>query len=194
MSAPRPVRAALVPGALTLLPAYAGQVDPVPALRRACRDAVADLVAGEPGRVVVVTSPARADNAARGAGVAAGVRIARHLLAEAGHRGGVTSDSGPVGPGDAVLVVGNGTACRGEKAPGHLDRRSFGFDDALTRTLRDRTPPPQDTLLAEELWCWDLPAFSRLHDLVAGPVDVRYEDDPYGVAYWVATWPEVRHG
>ena len=33
--------------------------------------------------------------------------------------------------GRAYLVVGNGSARRSEKAPGHLDERAVAFDDAL---------------------------------------------------------------
>src|SRR5690606_40923793 len=37
----------------------------------------------------------------------------------------------------AVVVVANGSARRGEKAPGHLDERSFDFDAGIDKALRD---------------------------------------------------------
>ncbi len=90
----------------------------------------------------------------------------------------------------AYLVVGNGSARRGEKAPGHLDERAAGFDDALRADL---TGAPDrlaglDRDLARELWAdvdslvW-LGTQPRL-DLV----QVDYDDDPYGVQYWVVRW------
>jgi hypothetical protein len=116
--------------------------------------------------------------------------VAHHLLSQAGHSGTVT-DGDPTSR-DAVLLVGNGSACRSEKAPGHLDQRAFRFDEQLLRSLRDGAPPPDDPALAEELWCFDLPVFRAAHAAVAGECELRYADDPYGVAYWVATWPELR--
>jgi hypothetical protein len=184
-------RAALVPGVLALLPSYAGQVDPVADLRAACEAAVAELVAGRPERVLVVAAPVSDDNARRGVGEAPGRRVACHLLGRAGYRGPV-ADDGPLRPGDALLLAGNGSACRSEKAPGHLDERALGFDEALARTVEQGAPPPDDEALAEELWCFDLLVFRRLHESVSGEPDVRYADDPYGVAYWVAMWPGLR--
>jgi hypothetical protein len=176
------VRAALVPGVPALLPAYASEVDPVADLRAAARAAVAALLSSDPERVLVVAE----------GGV--GPRVAGHLLAEAGHTGEPRDGSteAPGGPQDAVLLVASGSACRSEKAPGHLDERAFAFDEDLARTVCDGAPPPADEALAEELWCRDLPVFRRLHELVEGGGDVRYADDPYGVAYWVATWTRLR--
>ena len=97
-------RVALVPGVLALLPEYAGIEDPVADLRAACVSAVAWLGSD----VEVLADPQ-------------GVRVGRSLLGVAG-----------VSTGSAnVLVVGNGSARRTEKAPGHLDERSVAFDAAL---------------------------------------------------------------
>jgi hypothetical protein len=185
VSAPRAV---LVPGVPALLPAYADEVDPVAELRAACLRAVGDLVCGRPERVLVVCSDVRPDNLARGATVPTGLQVARHLLNAAGFTGQVVHEA----PADVVLLVGNGSACRSEKAPGHLDPRAFGLDEALDRVIREGAAPPQDDVLAEELWCFDLPVLGRLHELVDGPGEVRYAGDPYGVAYWVATWPQLK--
>ena len=183
-------RAVLVPSALVLLPGYAGLVDPVPELREACHEAVAGLVAGGPAAVAVAASPARRDNVARGVPGSPGLRVARQLLAEVGWAG-ATVDPAPDVP---LLVVGNGSACRSERAPGHLDARAAGFDRALGAALaagEREALAAVDAAVAEELWCHDVAAFHRLAELLPpGPAaEVRYDADPFGVQYWVMSWP-----
>jgi hypothetical protein len=160
-------RVALVPGCLALLPEYASLDDPVDELRAACLAAVAWL--GEDVRVI--------------AG-AQGARVASSLLAEVG--------TAPVTSGEAYLIVGNGSACRSEKAPGHLDPRAAGFDEALGKALV--TPDPEalgalDLGFADELWA-DVGPIKEAADLLRSveTVAVDYDDDPYGVRYWVARW------
>ena len=169
---------ALVPSTLLLLPEYAGQVDPVPDLRQAVGDAVATL--GEQP-VRVVTADARPDNLARGVTDPAGLRIARHLL------GDRLSEEG-----EAVLVVANGSACRTEKAPGHLDERAAGFDETIEKALRGG--PVDEALalspqLAQELWCHDLTALQWLvgaiRDASGG---LTHADTSHGVQWWVGSW------
>ena len=161
-------RVALVPGCLALLPEYASLDDPVDDLRSACLAAVAWL--GEDVRVI--------------AG-AQGARVAAALLAEVG--------TAPVTDQEAAyLIVGNGSARRTEKAPGHLDPRAAEFDDALGKAL---TTPDAEALaaldlgLADELWA-DVGPMVEAADLLRGvaTVAVDYDDDPYGVRYWVARW------
>jgi hypothetical protein len=181
--------AVLVPSALVLLPEYAGLVDPVPALRAACSTAVAGLVADDPPVVAVLAAPARADNVARGVDAPPGLRVARHLLAGAGWSGELTEPA----PGVPLLVVGNGTACRTDKAPGHLDLRAAGFDTALGAALEARDGGALGALdrrLGEELWCHDVPVFATLAEVLppGPPAEVHYDDDPFGVQYWVLTW------
>ena len=183
-------RAVLVPSALVLLPEYAGLVDPVPALRSACTSAVAELVAEHPEVVGLIAAPPRPDNVARGVSSPAGQRVARHLLSEVGWSGKVT---GPA-PGAPLLVVGNGSACRSDKAPGHLDARAPSFDARLGAALVGRDVDALralDPRLAEELWCFDVPAFARLAEVLppGPPAEVLVDDDPFGVQYWVLTWP-----
>ena len=161
---------ALVPGVLALLPEYAGQQDPVAELRSACLDAVGWL--GEVGGIGV-------------AGSHQGLRIARHLAAEAG----VELDLAPEHPA-GLLVVGNGSARRTEKAPGHLDDRAAAWDEALGAALRAGDLAGLDLALADELWA-DLDGLGTLRDLgvVAGcAAQVDYADDPFGVMYWVMRW------
>jgi hypothetical protein len=156
-------RVALVPGVLALLPEYAGIDDPVADLRAACLKAVGWL--GPDVRVV-------ADEQ--------GARVAGHLLA-------TRASTEPV-DGGSVLVVGNGSARRTEKAPGHLDERAHAFDEALGAALRAGDLGGVDPTLAEELWA-SVQGIATLAELLSGePAMVDYDDDPFGVQYWVMRW------
>lgn len=166
-------RVALVPGVLALLPEYAGREDPVADLRVACLAAVSWL--GEAGGFGVHGSHQ-------------GLRLARSLAVQAGVELDLMSEHPP-----AMLVVGNGSATRTEKAPGHLDERAAAFDDALRVALT--TPDPErlasvDRVLASELWAdvdslWWLGAELLTSQHTA---TVDYDDDPFGVQYWVMRW------
>ena len=177
----------VVPSTIALLPDYAGGQDPIGELRQCTRNALAWLVELHPDQVSVVASEARPDNVVRGAAGSPGERIARHLLAEAGFGGAVEAGSA------GVLVVGNGTATRSEKAPGHLDDRSFAYDRRIEQALESGDPRglrDLDVALGEELWTYDVPAF---HDLARRTDDrfvaeVDYAGDPFGVQYWVVRW------
>jgi len=167
MSARR--RLALVPGVPALLPSYASIDDPVADLRAACRAAVSSL-----GPRVQVIAPH-----------ALGLRVARQLVTEAGAE---VSAADPTG----TLVVGNGSAKRTTKAPGHFDERAEAFDDDLRRSLLEPIPAALtaiDEQLAEELWA-DLAGIRALADLLtpAHRAEVEYDDAPYGVQYWVVCW------
>ena len=153
-------RVVLVPGVLALLPEYAGLEDPVAELRAVCLEAARWL-----GREITVLADDQ------------GVRVAEYLLDRTDH----THDE------PSYLVVGNGSACRTEKAPGHLDERSQGFDEALGASLRAGRPEV-DLELARELWA-GVDAIARMGELgELGPAQVDYDDDPYGVQYWVMRW------
>ena len=182
-----PEHVVVVPSALVLLPEYAGLDDPVPELRRVVRGAVTWLVERHPDEVAVLSAGARADNVARGVTEPVGARIGRNLLSEHGFIGRFVESAA------GVLVVANGTACRGEKAPGHLDERSFGYDDEIEEALRSGSPKvlrDLDTALGEELWAHDVAALKALGELVHGSVSsaLDYAADPHGVKYWVARW------
>ena len=160
-------RIALVPGCLALLPAYASLLDPVPELRAACAEAVAWL--GEDVRIVAADQ---------------GRRVAEALLAT---RTGVAGDGG-----SSYLVVANGAATRSERAPGYLDERAFDFDRALAKSLIAPDPAALravDTDLSHALWA-DVATLAPLADLLdaAHLESVDYDDDPYGVQYWVLRW------
>lgn len=167
---------ALLPGVPALLPEHASLSDPVADLRAACRTAVG-RIAGPGSAVRVVAGPQ-------------GLRVAEHLLEEVAAR--ATGDPSY----DAVLVVGNGSARRTEKAPGHLDDRAAAFDEALDRALRETDRVALrgvDRVLAGALLA-EVDGFPDLADLVpqGAVADVLYADDPFGVQYWVAVWDLVR--
>ena len=161
-------RVVLVPGVLALLPEYAGVEDPVAELRAACLTAVAWLE----GDVAVL-------------GDAQGMRVGESLLSAAG-----VSRLASLAPQPprAYLVVGNGSAKRTEKAPGHFDERAEAFDAALGESLRSGRPAV-DVGLARELWA-SVDGIVELGELDGrlGEAQVDYEDAPYGVAYWVMRW------
>lgn len=84
-------------------------------------------------------------------------------------------------------MVGNGSARRTEKAPGFLDERSHAFDEALAASLRTGRPEV-DAGLAAELWA-SVAGIERMAGLGGlGPAQVDYDDDPFGVQYWVMRW------
>ena len=93
----------------------------------------------------------------------------------------------------ALLVMGDGSARRGRRAPGHLDERSAAFDAEVERAVRDGD---LGALLAiDAQLARDLMATGRAPwQVLAGAVDgaapaarIRYRDDPFGVAYLVAS-------
>jgi len=184
------VRAVLVPGLLALLPEYAGLTDPVPDLRAACLDAVAWLCGAGPVEVVGSPQGERvAEALLSGAGVS---RLGRQgaLAPRPAERGqGALAPRPAEGGSSGLLVVGNGSARRTEKAPGHLDPRARAFDEALGRALRDgdaEALAATDHALARDLWA-DTDHLPRLAGL--GPAAaVDYDDDPFGVQYWVMRW------
>jgi len=102
-----------------------------------------------------------------------GARVAAALVAAVG---GAVVEDGETG----VLVVGNGSATRTEKAPGHFDPRAEAFDVALRVSFADI-----DAALAEELGA-DTACLRGLPPLAQA--EVAYDDAPFGVQYWVATW------
>jgi hypothetical protein len=97
----------------------------------------------------------------------------------------------------ALLVMADGSARRGLKAPGYLDERSFAFDTQVTEAIRAGDMAPLlalDAGLARDLMATGRPAWQVLAGAIGeqrpGSV-IRYCDDPFGVAYLVATlWPQ----
>ncbi len=102
-----------------------------------------------------------------------------------------------------LLVLGDGSACRGEKAPGYLDPRAEPFDAAIAAALAEVDTGALlalDPVLAGELRAagrapWQVLAGAARRSAgspaLAGPVlagSVLYDAAPYGVQYTVAVW------
>ena len=100
--------------------------------------------------------------------------------------------SGRVG----LLVLADGSARRGLRAPGHLDERAFELDDATARALEDgdvQALSETDPGLAAELMSGGRAALAVLAEAaraqeVSPHAELLYRDDPHGVFYVVATW------
>jgi hypothetical protein len=94
----------------------------------------------------------------------------------------------------ALLVMADGSARRGRRAPGHLDERSAGFDAEVERAVRAGdlgALAAVDPALARELMATGRPAWQVLSGAIGTvrpAVDVVYADDPFGVAYLVAAF------
>ncbi len=95
-----------------------------------------------------------------------------------------------------LLVLGDGSTRRGDKAPGYLDERAFGFDEETCRALAEGDAVALrdvDPVLAEELMVLGRAAFGVLGSVAllegASPrASVLYRADPFGVMYVVALW------
>jgi hypothetical protein len=95
----------------------------------------------------------------------------------------------------SVVVVGDGSARRSERAPGHLHERAEAFDVAVADLLGrgDLTGlSGLDETLADELMCSGLPAWrwliAALDGTVVADAELLTHSAPYGVGYFVAHW------
>ncbi|MGW3041275.1 class III extradiol dioxygenase subunit B-like domain-containing protein [Kitasatospora sp. NPDC001159] len=94
----------------------------------------------------------------------------------------------------ALLVLGDGSACRSVKAPGYLDERAEGFDAALAAALGSADLPALAAL--DSGFAAELKAEGRAPwQVLAGAAEgagltarLGYQDAPYGVGYFVASW------
>jgi len=94
----------------------------------------------------------------------------------------------------ALLVMGDGSACRTLKAPGYLDERAEAFDARATAALGSADLAALDAL--DETLAYDLKAAGRAPwQLLSGAARgaglggrLLYQDAPYGVGYTVAAW------
>jgi hypothetical protein len=93
----------------------------------------------------------------------------------------------------ALLVMADGSARRGLKAPGYLDPRSAPFDAEVEHAVRAADMAgllAVDAQLALELMATGRAAWQVLAGALAGrraASEVRYCGDPFGVAYLVAS-------
>ncbi|MGW2300782.1 class III extradiol dioxygenase subunit B-like domain-containing protein [Streptomyces sp. NPDC001809] len=94
----------------------------------------------------------------------------------------------------ALLVLGDGSACRTVKAPGYLDERAAGFDAEAARALG--AADAAALLALEPELAYELKAAGRAPwQVLAGAAEnadldgrLLFEDAPYGVGYFVAAW------
>jgi hypothetical protein len=202
------MRAAVVPMTPLLLVGESGLADPLADLRKIAVETVADLADGLDSLSVlvptgIVGAPAdyRRPSGRPGSG-SLGAQVAAELLAaaEVAVPTEVVLIAEPVsGPpltcieGHGLLVLGDGTARRSQAAPGHIDDRSFAFDDLLADALASgdgRALAGLDQELAAELMVTGRHTFTALGRAIpeADGAELRYRDDPFGMSYFVALW------
>jgi hypothetical protein len=96
----------------------------------------------------------------------------------------------------AALVMGDGTACRGIKAPGYDDPRAQPYDDRVAEALagadaaalRGLDPELSAQLLVAGRAPWQVLAGAAAAAGHRWRGDLTYYAAPYGVAYFVASW------
>lgn len=94
----------------------------------------------------------------------------------------------------ALLVLGDGSACRTVKAPGYLDERAEPFDASVsaalaaadTATLASLDPELAKAVQAAGRSCWQVLAGAAEGAGLSG--ELLHNDAPYGVGYFVAAW------
>lgn len=94
----------------------------------------------------------------------------------------------------ALLVLGDGSSCRSETAPGYFDPRGEAFDRTVAAALAhaDLTAlAGLDDGLARTLGVAGVAPWRVLAGAAAGRrwrAELLYDDAPYGVGYFVASW------
>jgi len=202
----------------------AGSADRDADLRAAALGATARLLASGADRVVVVgEAPSSGPLAGEPDWHRFGVRVPRPqrplplahgigawLLDQAGctlpvEHLGVAADAGTeecaalgrelaAGPPTALLVCGDGSARRDEKAPGHFSPAATAFDEQVDAALRSGDPAGLLALgptAAAEVWAAGRAAWQVLAGAAEGrrwAAEAPYAAEPYGVHYVVATW------
>src|SRR5439155_21636114 len=92
------------------------------------------------------------------------------LLADRPHRLLAVDGSAIALPPDVdLLVVGDGTAKRTEKAPGHFDARALGYDEAVVAGLGSGALPDLDVELGHELLVSGLEVWRTVAASLSGP-------------------------
>jgi aromatic ring-opening dioxygenase LigB subunit len=180
--------AAVCPHPPLLVPEVAaGAAHETDDLRAACREAVATLA---PYDVLVVGSP---QALTVGRWLLPG---AREAVVEPGTPPAECADLGRALVRDdvALLVLGDGSARRDEKAPGYVDPRAAPYDAAVTRALATADtaallaldPADDAALLVAGRPAWQVLAGAAGDG--AWHARLAYDRAPYGVGYFVATW------
>lgn len=96
----------------------------------------------------------------------------------------------------ALLVLGDGSACRGEKSPGYHDPRAAAYDEGVASALAGADVEALlglDPSVSAQLWvagraAWQVLAGAASADGSDWTGDVSYSGAPYGVGYFVANW------
>jgi aromatic ring-opening dioxygenase LigB subunit len=94
--------------------------------------------------------------------------------------------------------MADGSARRSRKAPGYLDERSVPFDAAVEGAIRSGDLAALlaiDSGVARELMATgraSLQVLAGALDGVQRSTEIRYSDDPFGVAYLVASLTAAR--
>jgi len=219
------IRAAVCPHPPLLVPELAGEAAPeLDGLRAACRRAV-DALAECGGELVVVGGGPRTESfGPRAAGtfrpygldlqvgpgepvLPLSLTVGRWLLGDvrAARFQAVAFDAEPAACLElgrelarddvALLVMGDGSACRDEKAPGYLDERAAPYDREVARALGRADAAALgglDPALSRELMAAGRAAWQVLAGAAGAGGRLRGElladEAPYGVGYFVALW------
>jgi len=201
-------RAVVVPMTPLLVRSESGLADPVAELREAAVAAVRDLAA-DVDRIValcpvgLVGAPSEYWWASGRPGTGPlSVQVARLLLELAGveadtveivRRGDDDAAPGAPAADIGLLVLGDGSARRGQAAPGFIDERAFPFDDLMADALEGGDGDALARLdqdLAAQLMVTGRRTFADLGRLVPRPSEAEliFRDDPFGMTYFVASW------
>lgn len=195
---------ALCPQPPLLLRELNGGHDSVAALRETCEMAVDELVGSAPEDLAVVTpaGPLSGRIAERLLSGRWQGKTVWHVLAQDAPREECVALGEELAGRDGrtgLLVLADGSACRGEKAPGYVDSRAHDFDAGLTSAVEDgdwQALCDLDAGLAAELLVQGRTAFqvlgAAMRHASGARADLRYADDPFGVLYLVATWNRPR--
>ena len=217
------ISVAFVPATPLLVPQIAqGAAHELAHLRQASLDAVTQLVQSGADQLVVVatapvTGPATGEPDWSGFGVGTAptgqvlspsLSIGHWLLDHVGAQADLYIGVSPLAASAecavlgkslvgeqslAVLVVGDGSACRSDKAPGSLDPRAQEFDAEVIEALRlgdSARLSRLDSDVATELQVDGRAPWQVVAAMVDAPMasQVVASDDPYGVLYVVAPW------
>lgn len=214
---------AFVPMSPLLFRHLSGQADPVADLREAAVEAVRAVCAGAEQVVVLCPvggreAPGDWHDPSRVRPVHGGPRslaeqVGEHLLELAGVDAAVEFVACTAGEADAdvsglrdtragtaLVVLGDGAAARSQAAPGHIDERSFPYDDAVASALEQgdasaladlaaRAEAAELLVTGRHTW----PLAARLWRASTSERPVRtacltHRSDPFGLSYFVALW------
>lgn len=182
-----------------------GAAGELEALRTAARAAVDEVCAGAtrigvlvPGTVDAPLRSWRLDGfglpVGQGQPVELPVAVAGWLLADRPAQVvGTGASASSLRQCDAVLVMGDGSSTRTEKAPGYSDPRALPFDESVLAAISAGDPVSLaglDPELASAVGAAGAEVWRRLSTQVdeVASAHISAVDDRYGVLYFVATW------